>query len=141
MIPGVSSIELRVRYAETDQMGVAHHSNYIIWCEEARTAHLRRSGVSYRELEKQGLFLVVVDVQVRYHAPSYYDDLLRVDCWVRERHRRRIIFGYAVRRADDHTLLATAQTSLVALDSARVLGSLPKQVLDHLGPVADPVRL
>jgi acyl-CoA thioester hydrolase len=137
----VSSIELRVRYAETDQMGVAHHSNYIVWCEEARTAHLRGSGVSYRDLEKQGLLLVVVDVQVRYHAPAHYDDLLRVECWVRELHRRRIIFGYAVRRVDDNTLLATAQTSLIALNSTRALGSLPQRVLDHLAPVADPVRL
>src|SRR5207302_1626142 len=74
---GVSSIELRVRYAETDQMGVAHHANYLVWCEEARTAHFRRSGVSYRDLENQGLILVVVEVQVRYRAPARYDELLR----------------------------------------------------------------
>ena len=141
MISPVSSIELRVRYAETDQMGIAHHANYVVWCEEARTAHLRRSGISYRELEQCGLFLVVVEVQVRYRAPARYDDLLRIDCWVRERNRRRIIFGYAVYRANDDSLLATAQTALIALDSNRVLGSLPPNVLDHLAPVADPVRL
>ena len=138
---GVSSIELRVRYAETDQMGVAHHANYLVWCEEARTAHFRRSGVSYRDLENQGLILVVVEVQVRYRAPARYDDLLRVDCWVRDRNRRRLIFGYAVRRPDDHQLLATAQTSLIALDSSHVLGRLPPRVLDHLEPVPDPIRL
>ena len=141
MTPGVSSIELRVRYAETDQMGIAHHANYLVWCEDARTAHFRHSGVSYRDLEEKGLLLVVVEVQVRYRAPAHYDDLLQVDCWVRDRNRRRVVFGYAIRRPLDETLLATAQTSLIALDSNRVLGSLPQQVLDHLVPTADLVRL
>ena len=141
MTQGVSSTELRVRYAETDQMGIAHHANYVIWCEDARTAHIRQSGVSYRELEAKGLLLVVVEVQVRYRQPARYDDLLRIDCWVRESNRRRIIFGYAVRRPEDDALLATAQTSLIALNSSRVLTSLPQEVLDHLAPVDDPVRL
>jgi acyl-CoA thioester hydrolase len=122
-------------------MGIAHHANYVVWCEDARTAHFRGSGISYRELEARGLLLVVIDVQVRYKAPAHYDDLLRIDCWVRESNRRRVIFGYAIRRPDDDALLATAQTSLIALDSKRVLASLPKNVLDHLAPVADPVRL
>jgi acyl-CoA thioester hydrolase len=141
MTKGVSSIELRVRYAETDQMGIAHHSNHVVWCEEARTAHLREAGVSYREIEKQGLLLVVVEVQVRYRSPARYDDLLKVDCWVRECNRRRVIFGYAIRRPADQNLLATAQTSLIALDSSHDLASLPPVVLEHLVPVADPVRL
>ena len=141
MTSGVSSIELRVRYAETDQMGIAHHSNHVVWCEEARTAHLRESGVSYREIEEQGFFLVVVEVQVRYRAPARYDDLLRVDCWVRDSNRRRVVFGYAIRRPVDDSLLATAQTSLIALDSSHGLASLPPAVLEHLVPVADPVRL
>jgi acyl-CoA thioester hydrolase len=141
MTVGVSSTELRVRYAETDQMGIAHHAHFVVWLEDARTAHFRTSGVSYRDLEAQGLLLVVVEVQVRYRIPAKYDDLLRVDCWVRESNRRRIIFGYAVRRPADDALLATAQTSLIALDSKRVLASLPQKVLDHLAPVADPVRL
>jgi acyl-CoA thioester hydrolase len=138
---GVSSLELRVRYAETDQMGVAHHSNYVVWCEDARTAYFRRSGINYRQIEGEGVLLVVVEVQVRYRAPAKYDDLLRIDCWVHDSNRRRVVFGYAVYRPDDATLLATAQTSLIALNSSRVLSSLPQRVLDHLTPVADPVRL
>jgi len=122
-------------------MGIAHHSNHVVWCEEARTAHLRESGISYREIEEQGLLLVVVEVQVRYRAPAKYDDLLRVDCWVRDRNRRRVVFGYAIRRPSDDILLATAQTSLIALDSDHAIASLPQAVLDHLAPVADPVRL
>ena len=141
MIAGVSSIELRVRYAETDQMGIAHHSNHVVWCEEARTSHLRESGISYREIEEKGLLLVVVEVQVRYRAPARYDDLLRVDCWVRDCNRRRVIFGYAIRRPADHNLLATAQTSLIALDSNHEIASLPPIVMERLVPVADPVRL
>ena len=141
MTSGPTSVELRVRYAETDQMGVAHHGNYLIWCEEARTAHLRHSGVSYRELEAQGLFLVVIEAHVRYRAPAHYDDRLRVDCWVRDRNRRRIVFGYAVYRVEDGRLLATAQTSLIALDSKHALSQIPPRVLEHLETVVDPVRL
>jgi acyl-CoA thioester hydrolase len=131
----------RVRYAETDQMGIAHHAHYVLWCEDARTAFLRESGISYRELEERGVLLVVVEVAVRYRAPARYDDLLRVDCWVRDRNRRRIIFGYAVVREADQRCLATAQTSLIALDSSHALSAVPPDVLAHLVPVADPVRL
>ena len=141
MTGGTGSVELRVRYAETDQMGVAHHAHYLVWCEESRTAHMRRSGVSYRKLEEQGLLLAVVEAQVRYRAPAHYDDLLRVDCWVRDRNRRRVIFGYAIYRLDDQRLLATAQTALIALDSGHAVSGIPPHVLEHLEPVVDPVRL
>ena len=137
----INETRFRVRYAETDQMGIAHHANYLVWCEDARTGHFRRSGISYRDLESQGLLLVVVEVGVRYRSPAHYDDLLRVDCWVRERNRRRLIFGYAIQRPEDDTLLATAQTSLIALDSNRAFTSLPPAVMAHLEPVPDPVRL
>ncbi len=141
MTPGVRSIRLRVRYAETDQMGIAHHSNYLVWCEDARTAYLRESGMSYRELEARGLLLVVVEVGVRFRAAAHYDDLLRIDCWIRERNRRRISFGYAIMNDADGRCLATAHTALMALDSKHALSSVPPGVLEQLVPVADPVRL
>ena len=66
----ITAVELRVRYAETDQMGVAHHTHYLVWCEVARTDHMRRRGVSYRELEGQGLRLAVVEAGIRYRQPA-----------------------------------------------------------------------
>ncbi len=138
---GVRPIQVRVRYAETDQMGIAHHSHYLVWCEDARTAFLRASGVSYRELEARGLLLAVTEASVRFRSPARYDDLLRVDCWVRDSNRRRIVFGYAVYREGEARCLATAQTSLMALDSSHGLGTIPQGVLAHLVPTVDPVRL
>lgn len=138
---GVGATELRVRYAETDQMGIAHHSNYLIWCELARTDFMRDLGVGYRELEEGGLLLPVVDVRLRYRAVARYDDLLRVRCWVREVATRRVIFGYAVDRSTDGQLLATAQTSLMALGSKHERTTIPDLVRQALVVVPDPVRL
>ena len=140
-VAGPTSVELRVRYAETDQMGVAHHANYLVWCEMARTRHMDHLGVSYRELEAAGLRLPVVDVRIKYRAPARYDDLVRVRCWVRQIASRRIEFGYAVELCSDSRLLATAATSLIAIDSNRVLTAIPVDVRNLLVPVPDPIRL
>ena len=137
----VTEIEFRVRYAETDQMGIAHHSHYLVWCEQARTDHMRQLGVSYRALEEGGLRLPVVDARVRYRQPARYDDLLRVSCWVREAASRRVTFGYAVHHAETGQLLATAQTSLIAVDSTHALTTIPRDVRATLVPTPDPVRL
>ncbi len=138
---GVSVTEVRVRYAETDQMGIAHHSNYLIWCENARTDYMRNRGIGYRELEANGLLLPIVEVQLRYRAVSRYDDLLRVRCWVREAGTRRVIFGYAIEMAADDRLLATAVTSLMALGSNHERTTIPEFVREALVVIPDPVRL
>lgn len=137
----ITAVELRVRYAETDQMGVAYHTHYLVWCEVARTDHMRRRGVTYRELEDQGLRLAVVEASIRYRQPARYDDLLSVRCWVRDIASRRVVFGYAVDRLGDGALLATAQPALIALDTAQRLSSIPDLVRRRLGAVSDPVRL
>ena len=138
---GTTAIEFRVRYAETDQMGVAHHSNYLIWCEAARTDHMRALGVSYRNLEEQGLRLPVVDAKIRFRAAARYDDMVRVRCWVRDVASRRVIFGYAVERADDSLILATAETSLMAVDSNYRRTTIPESVRQKIVAIADPVRM
>jgi acyl-CoA thioester hydrolase len=138
---GVSTTELRVRYAETDQMGYAHHSNYLVWCEQARTDHMRTLGVGYKELEDGGLLLPVVDAKLRYKAAARYDDLVSVSCWVREINSRRVIFGYAVHRVADNRLLATAQTSLMAIGADHERTTIPESVREALVVVPDPVRL
>ena len=136
----ISTIELRVRYAETDRMGVVYHANYLVWCDMARTEHLRQAGLSYRELEDRGVLLAVVEAEVRYRAAARFDDLVRVRCWVREVASRRVAFGYVVERSGG-ARLATARTSLIPLDSAYAPMLLPDRVRDALVPVADPIRL
>lgn len=139
--PNITVSSLRVRYAETDQMGIVHHAVYLIWCEQARTDHMREKGLSYKTLETTGLRLPVVDVRLRYRAPARYEELLEVRCWVRDVSSRRVIFGYAVDRVDDGQLLATARTSLIAVDSNHEIASLPESVRTKLVPVSDPVRV
>lgn len=141
MADHVTTIEFRARYAETDQMGIVHHANYLVWCEQARTDHMRQLGVSYRAMEESGLRLPVVEASVRYRQPTRYDDLVQVSCWVREVASRKVTFGYAVRRAEDGLLLATAQTSLIPVHSTHGRTSLPPDLRDKLVVSPDPVRL
>ncbi|HET8625662.1 MAG TPA: thioesterase family protein [Gemmatimonadales bacterium] len=138
---GVTEVSVRVNYSETDQMGVVYHARYLVWLDVARCEHLRVTGLSYRELEERGLRLAVSEVSVRYRRPARYDDVVRVRCWVRELASRRITFGYAVERAGDGALLATATTSLLPLDTTMVLCRMPDDVIRRLIPVPDPVRL
>jgi acyl-CoA thioester hydrolase len=137
----ISAVHTRVNYSETDQMGFVYHANYLIWMDMARTEHLRERGVSYKELEAQGIFLAVTDVRIRYRQPARYDDLVKVRCWVRDLGSRRVIFGYAVEREETGELLATAETSLIALNTQHALSRIPEHVCDLLEPIPDPVRL
>ena len=137
----VSESFVRVNYSETDQMGVVYHARYAVWLDVARTEHLRRAGMSYRELEATGIRLAVSELAIRYRRSARYDDRIRIRCWVRERASRRVTFGYAVENADDGTLLATATTALIVLDAAMRPTRLPAEVDALLEPVADPVRL
>jgi acyl-CoA thioester hydrolase len=132
---------VRVNYSETDQMGVVYHARYLVWLDIARTEHLRRSGMTYRDLESSGLRLAVSEVSIRYRQPARYDDPVRIRCWIREAASRMVDFGYAVEHAVDGRLLATARTSLLALDRSMTLTRLPAQVRDALHPIPDPVKL
>jgi acyl-CoA thioester hydrolase len=137
----ISAVQHRVNYSETDRMGVVYHANYLIWLDIARTEHMRERGVSYRALEEQGIFLAVTDARIRYRQAARYDDLVRVRCWVRDRASRRVTFGYAVERAETGEVLATAETSLIALNDEHTLSRIPEHVCDLLEPTPDPVRL
>jgi acyl-CoA thioester hydrolase len=139
--PPVSEIQVRVNYSETDQMGVVYHARYLVWLDIARTEHLRLSGTSYRDLEADGLRLAVSEVIIRYRQPARYDDPVRIRCWVRDVASRRVEFGYAVEHAGNSRLLATASTSLLALDRSMALTRLPARVRDALRPIPDPVKL
>jgi acyl-CoA thioester hydrolase len=139
--PAVSETFVRVNYSETDQMGVVYHARYLVWLDVARTEHLRQCGMSYRDLEASGLRLAVSEVTIRYRQAARYDDPIRIRCWVRELASRKVEFGYAVEQAEDARLLATATTSLLALDSSMALSRLPDRVRDVLREVTDPVKL
>jgi len=137
----ISTITLRVNYSETDQMGVVYHANYLIWFDRARTELMRETGVTYKELEQQGVYLAVSEVKVRYRAAARYDDLVQVRCWVRDLASRRVTFGYAVERAATAELLATGETALVSLTHDHTLTRMPHHVVELLQPVPDPVRV
>ena len=140
-LPLVSETFARVNYSETDQMGVVYHSRYLVWLDIARTEHLRRTGMSYADLERRGLRLAVGELRIRYRQPARYDDRVRVRCWVRENLARRICFGYAVDRAEDGALLVTAETSMMVLGPEFQWARLPGDVRELLPVSPDPVRL
>lgn len=139
--PPVSEVTHRVNYSEVDPMGVAYHARYVVWLDIARTEHLRLGGMSYREVEERGLRLAVGELALRYRLPARYDDLLRIRCWIREVASRRVTFGYAVERAADGLLLATALTAMMVLDAGLRPVRLPAWLADRLAAAADPVRL
>jgi acyl-CoA thioester hydrolase len=127
MIPE-SVTEVRVRYAETDQMGVVYHTNYLIWCEIARTDLIRMFGASYRELEERGIRLAVSEASVRYIAAARYDDRIRVETRLSRVTSRTMIFDYTILNADTMQRLATASTTLISLDASNRVSVLPTDV-------------
>ena len=131
-MPRTTSLELRVRYAETDKMGVVYHSHYLIWCELGRTDHIRESGMSYREMEEAGILLAVAEASVRYRAPARYDDLVRVETTLSDVSSRAVTFDYVISNAGTHERLATARTLLVALDPSHRVVRLPSAIRERL---------
>jgi acyl-CoA thioester hydrolase len=105
---------IRVRYAETDRMGLLHHANYLVYFETARTEMLRQSGVSYREIEDAGHFLVIVDVGCKFKRPAHYDDVLTVKTTVARVTHVKIVHHYEVLR--DGLLLAEGHSTLACVD-------------------------
>ena len=121
---------LRVRYAETDQMGVVYHSNYLIWFEVGRVEMLRQMGFTYREMEKQdGTRLAVADVRCRFKAPALYDDLISVRTRLLNVRESLVHFGYQVVRATDGNLLAEGETVHLVLDAEFKRRPLPEKYL------------
>jgi acyl-CoA thioester hydrolase len=121
-------IELRVRYAETDQMGVVYHANYLVWCEMGRTDFIRRLGVSYADMERSGVSLAVSELSARFHAAARYDELIRVHTILADVRSRMIVFDYVVSNAETELRLVSARTALVSLDRAGRPIALPPAV-------------
>jgi acyl-CoA thioester hydrolase len=126
--------ELRVRYAETDQMRVVYHTHYLVWCEVARTALIRELGSSYAQLEDDGLMLAVADLRIRYHASARYDDLIAVRVWVSSAQSRAVTFEYLIENINEDVpvRLASATTLLIALDRSGATRRMPLELLEKL---------
>jgi acyl-CoA thioester hydrolase len=107
-------ITIRVRYAETDRMGLLHHANYAIYFEQARTELLRKRGLTYRDIEDAGHLLVIVEVGCKFKRPAYYDDLLTIRTVVERVTHVKIVHRYEVRR--DGVLLAEGHSTLACVD-------------------------
>jgi acyl-CoA thioester hydrolase len=115
-IPG-SRTEIRVRYAETDQMGHAHHMNYLAWFELGRTELMRVNGLSYAQLERDGVLLPVARAELSYRKGAGYDERVEIRTRVMEVRSRSVTFGYEAIRADDDVQLAIGSTTLVCTDA------------------------
>jgi acyl-CoA thioester hydrolase len=128
--PAINETKLRVRYAETDQMGVVYHSNHFIWFEVGRVELLRQLGFSYRDMESNdGRFIAVAEAKCRYRAPARYDEEVLVRTELLNVRDSVIHFGYELRRASDGTLLAEGETTHIVTDAAMKKSALPTKYL------------
>jgi acyl-CoA thioester hydrolase len=132
-VSATHELELRVRYAETDQMGVVYHTNYLVWCEIGRTELIRAlTGVSYAELEKEGVGLAVAELSIRYHGAARYDNRIRVSTSLTDARSRSVTFEYTIANAENGERLATARTVLVSLDPNGRLVTMPEHLRRRL---------
>ena len=130
---GWHETEIRVRYAETDQMGIVHHANYLVWFEAGRSELCRDRGFSYKAMEEEEKsLLVVAESYCRYKSPAYYDDLLLVRTQVAEIRSRSIRFIYEIVRPADSTLIAEGETLHLVTDEdkrVRIIPEIYKELL------------
>jgi acyl-CoA thioester hydrolase len=125
LMAATHSFDLRVRYAETDQMRVVYYANYLVWCEVGRVEFMRAHGRSYALLEAEGTGLAVAEAKVRYLAPARFDDLVRIETSLTGVRSRAVMFDYVISNADTTVRLATAHTTLVSIDTGGRLTAIP----------------
>jgi acyl-CoA thioester hydrolase len=129
----VNETKLRVRYAETDKMGVVYHSNHFVWFEIGRVELLRQMGFSYRDMEdKDGRFIAVAEAKCRYRSPVYYDEEVVVRTKLLNVRESVIHFGYELCRASDNGLIAEGETTHIVTDSNMKVAALPEKYLQAL---------
>jgi acyl-CoA thioester hydrolase len=126
-----SETRVRVRYAETDQMGVVYHSNYLIWFEVGRVEFIRQLGLNYKHMEEEGCGIAVVDVHVRYKAPARYDDELVIQTRLLAARGVVIRFGYRILRVPDGLLLCEGETMHVVVGMDMKKRSLPAKYAER----------
>ena len=127
--------EVRVRYAETDQMGVAYYSNYLVWFEVGRSAYCRERGFSYAAMEaRTQAYLAVVEARCRYHSPARYDEVLRIRTSIESLRKRALNFQYEIIKKNSGTLVATGNTTHIVLDENGKPKTLPGEYASLLRP-------
>jgi len=134
--PFVSEARVRVRYAETDQMGVVYHSNYLIWFEVGRVEFIRKLGMDYRSMElEDGIGIAVVDVSARYKYPARYDDELVIETRLLASRGAVVKFGYRIVRAIDNALLCEGETVHVVVGKDMKKRLLPEKYAKRFAEV------
>jgi acyl-CoA thioester hydrolase len=126
-----SEARVRVRYAETDQMGVVYHSNYLIWFEVGRVEFIRQLGLNYKQMEEEGCGIAVVDLHVRYKAPARYDDELVIETRLLAARGAVVRFGYRILRVSDGLLLCEGETMHVVVGMDMKKRSLPPKYAER----------
>ena len=138
--PAAGQARVRVRYSETDQMGVVYHANYLVWFEVGRVELMRQRGLNYKRLEvEEGCGIAVVEVTARFKAPARYDDELIVETRVLKVRGPIIHFGYRILRAEDGLLLCEGETVHVVVGRDMKRRHIPKKYADILGAAASDV--
>jgi acyl-CoA thioester hydrolase len=122
----------RVRYAETDQMGIVHHASYVVWLEEGRSHWMRAHGSSYAQFEREGLLLAVTDLNVRYHQAARYDQPVTVRCWVAQVRSRQMQFSYEIVDAETGAKFVTAYTRHTCIDRNGKVIPIPEKWQSYL---------
>jgi acyl-CoA thioester hydrolase len=131
---------IRVRYAETDQMGVAHHANHLVWFEAGRVEYCRQLGFEYRQMEiEDDCFIVVAEASCRYKRPARFDDVLTIRTRVTESQRRTIRFGYEIVNQSQE-LIATGETMHVVCDSRGRPKSLPDKYKQYFPAASAEIK-
>jgi acyl-CoA thioester hydrolase len=127
----INETRVRVRYAETDQMGVVYHSNHFVWFEVGRVELMRQLGCTYRDLEREhNFFIAVADARCRYKAPARYDDEITVRTRLKNVRPTMLHFGYELLRASDNTLLAEGETTHIVIDREMRITSIPEKYME-----------
>ena len=129
--------EYRVRYSDTDKLGVSYYANYFVWFEAARTEYFRALGLPYAECEKKGYFLPVVETNARYYVPTTYDDLLVIRTSVSKIGRSSIRFEYQVKKKETGKLVTTGSSIHVFVDEK----FRPTHILDEIRRIVIPHSL
>jgi acyl-CoA thioester hydrolase len=134
----VNETRLRVRYAETDQMGVVYHSNHLIWFEVGRVELMRQMGLADRDMETEdGIFIAVAEAKCRYRAPVYYDEEIIVRTRVKTVRKSVIVFKYELARAETGALLAEGETTHVVTNRKMKAAALPDKYLNLFRQAVD----
>ena len=117
-----------VRYAETDQMGIVHHSQYLVWMEEGRSDYMRQKGADYAAIEKSGVAFAVTEVHMRYSAPAHYGERVTVRTWIDALRSRALTFGYEIVNADSCQRLVTGRVQLMLIDRQGQVVTIPDAI-------------